>query len=54
MYHTRAIKENLIPKELNSSQINFLYASGADILNVALFGMTEKSGENKTKMKKEI
>ena len=38
--HTDAIKENLIPKELNSSQINFVYASEADILNVALFGMT--------------
>ena len=40
--HTDAIKENLIPKELNSSQINFVYASEADILNVALFGMTAK------------
>lgn len=40
--HTDAIKENPIPKELNASQINFVYASEADILNVALFGMTAK------------
>ncbi|MBE0492570.1 MAG: KilA-N domain-containing protein [Sulfurospirillum sp.] len=40
--HTDAIKENLVPKQLNSSQINYLYASEADILNVALFGMTAK------------
>jgi len=40
--HTDAIKENLIPKSLNSQQINFVYASEADILNVALFGITAK------------
>jgi len=40
--HTDAIKENLIPKQLIPSQINFIYASEADILNVALFGMTAK------------
>lgn len=40
--HTDAIKENLIPKELTPSQINFVYASEADILNVALFGMSAK------------
>jgi hypothetical protein len=40
--HTDAIKENLVPKQLNSYQINYLYASEADILNVALFGMTAK------------
>lgn len=40
--HTDAIKQNLIPKELTSAQINFVYASEADILNVALFGMTAK------------
>jgi hypothetical protein len=37
-----AIKENLIPKELNKSQISFLYANEADMLNVALFGFTAK------------
>jgi hypothetical protein len=40
--HTDAIKENLLPKELTASQINFVYPSEADILNVALFGMTAK------------
>ncbi|MES2330799.1 MAG: KilA-N domain-containing protein [Bacteroidota bacterium] len=40
--HTDAIKENLIPNELNKSQINFVYANEADLLNVALFGVTAK------------
>ncbi len=40
--HTDAIKENLIPKQLVPSQINYVYASEADILNIALFGLTAK------------
>ena len=40
--HTDAIKENLIPKELTKTQINFIYASEADLLNIALFGITAK------------
>ncbi len=40
--HTDAIKENLIPPELPKEKINFVYASEADLLNVALFGMTAK------------
>lgn len=40
--HTDAIKENLIPKQLMPYQINYVYASEADILNIALFGMTAK------------
>ncbi len=40
--HTDAIKENLIPKEITKQQINIVYASEADILNVALFGITAK------------
>lgn len=40
--HTDAIKENLIPKELSKTQISFLYANEADLLNVALFGFTAK------------
>jgi hypothetical protein len=40
--HTNAIKENLLPKELNKQQINFVYANEADMLNVALFGITAK------------
>src|SRR3989339_962605 len=38
--HTDAIKENLIPKELTNAQTNNIYASEADVLNMALFGMT--------------
>jgi hypothetical protein len=38
--HTDAIKENLVPPELSKSQINQIYATEADILNMALFGMT--------------
>lgn len=40
--HTDAIKENLIPEQLSKAQIQFLYADEADLLNVALFGMTAK------------
>jgi len=40
--HTDAIKENLIPEELPREKIHFVYASEADLLNVALFGMTAK------------
>ena len=40
--HTSAISRNLIPQELSKEQINFIYASEADVLNVALFGMTAK------------
>ncbi len=38
--HTDAIKENLVPPELSKSQINHIYATEADILNMALFGTT--------------
>jgi hypothetical protein len=38
--HTDAIKERLIPSQLNKMQINAVYANEADLLNVALFGMT--------------
>lgn len=40
--HTDAIKENLIPKELSKQQVNFIYANEADLLNMALFGITAK------------
>jgi len=40
--HTSAISQNLIPKTLTKEQINYVYASEADLLNVALFGMTAK------------
>ena len=44
--HTDAIKENIVPT-LNAKQISFVYANEADVLNVALFGMT--AGEWRTK-----
>ena len=40
--HTDAIKENLIPPELSARQISLVYANEADVLNMALFGMTAK------------
>ena len=40
--HTSAIKGNLIPPELTRRQTDLIYASEADILNMALFGMTAK------------
>ena len=40
--HTDAVKKNLIPKNLSKKQISFVYASEADVLNVALFGKTAK------------
>lgn len=40
--HTDAIKEKLIPPELTQYQISITYASEADVLNVALFGVTAK------------
>jgi len=40
--HTDAIKTNLIPPKLSPQQINFIYASEADLLNMALFGKTAK------------
>lgn len=53
--HTDAIKENLIPPEITKKQQGIIYASEADLLNVALFGKTaaqwraenpDKKGEN--------
>ena len=38
--HTDAIKEKLIPAKLTKTQISLVYASEADLLNMALFGMT--------------
>lgn len=40
--HTDAIKANLIPPELNSKQVSLVYASEADVLNMALFGLTAR------------
>ena len=38
--HTDAIKHNLVPIELTPQQTSIIYANEADVLNVALFGMT--------------
>lgn len=40
--HTDAIKENLLPTALSKKQINLVYATEADLLNMALFGKTAK------------
>ena len=47
--HTDAIKEFIIPKNITKEQSNYVYASEADVLNVALFGKTAKQwlDENK-------
>ena len=42
LIHTDAVKEYLVPVELSNEQKNFIYASEADLLNVALFGKTAK------------
>lgn len=41
--HTNAIKEYIVPKLLTSQEQNIIYANEADVLNVALFGMTAKT-----------
>ncbi len=40
--HTDAIKQNLIPTELTKEQTTIIYVSEADVLNMALFGVTAK------------
>ena len=44
--HTDSIKENIVPK-LTENQKQFVYANEADILNVALFGMTAKEWKDR-------
>lgn len=50
--HTDAIKEKLIPQVLPPSRVGFVYASEADMLNVALFGMTAKEWRQQNPDKK--
>ena len=45
--HTDAIKQNLIPAEVTPAQKSFIYADEADMLNVALFGMTAREWQKK-------
>lgn len=40
--HTDAIKQNIIPAEVSPAQASIIYANEADVLNVAMFGMTAK------------
>jgi len=40
--HTHAVSKNLIPRRLSSNQTSTIYANEADVLNIALFGMTAK------------
>lgn len=45
--HTDAIQRSLIPLELTASQVTMVYASEADVLNVALFGITARQWRDK-------
>ncbi len=49
---TNAIKQNLIPKKITKKQEKIIYANEADVLNVALFGMTAKEWRDKNSDKK--
>ena len=40
--HTDAIKSHLVPDEVTPAQASIIYAEEADVLNVAMFGMTAK------------
>jgi hypothetical protein len=45
--HTDAIKEHLIPQKITTKQQQIIYANEADVLNIALFGMTAKEWREK-------
>lgn len=49
--HTDSIKENLIPKFITKNQVNVIYASEADVLNMALFGKTARDWKDLNKGK---
>lgn len=44
--HTNAVGRNLIPKKLSPNQTSTIYANEADVLNIALFGITAKQWRN--------
>jgi hypothetical protein len=52
--HTDAIREHLIPRELTPKQASVIYADEADVLNVALFGITAVNGGTRIPIKKAI
>src|SRR3989338_11007789 len=45
--HTNAIKMHLVPEKISRSEENLIYATEADILNLALFGTTAKEWREK-------
>jgi hypothetical protein len=50
--HTDAIQQNLLPSELTKEQQSYVYADEADVLNVALFGMTAAQWRAQNQVKK--
>ena len=50
--HTDAIKRNIIPEEVTPQQASIIYANEADVLNVAMFGMTAKQWREENADKK--
>lgn len=50
--HTDAVQQNLIPTQITKKKANFIYASEADILNIAMFGITAKQWRDKNPDKK--
>lgn len=47
--HTDAIQTNLIPKEISKGQASIIFANEADVLNMALYGLTAKQWRDKNK-----
>ena len=52
--HTDAIKQNLVPEEITPAQKSFIYADEADMLNVAMFGMTAKEWKEQNPDRKSV
>ena len=50
--HTDAIKRNIIPEEVTPQQASIIYAHEADVLNVAMFGMTAREWHDANPEKK--
>jgi len=49
--HTNAIKEHLIPPKISKNISNIIYANEADVLNIALFGLSANQWRDKNKGK---
>ena len=50
--HTDAIKQNIVPEEIDAYHKSLIYAEEADVLNVAMFGMTAKEWRDSNPDKK--